>query len=408
MSDISLPVKTATAKATPSGPLVARHSSSAKSNFRSQFPNMLEHMKKQATKKIAEAEKGNVGDDEAKIMPKELKEDVSEEKSFSLLKIEVQPDQKLSELDERHGPIDTPNAAVDGNQISNLLVKVSVGANDGSALRKPAETDPDSIHFLKEIRSDHHVQSIEKPTSCRDPDSKLETFRPDSISGQRKDVKNSEIAMDNTASILNVTKEKVSVSVIKVETHFNFDSQISSAVSSKIIESLSNSSETAVPIVSNVILEQQPVQVKTLHILLQPENLGDLKVVMSLHGKILSLKIEASSKETAAILTKNHQILKELVIKAGYEIADASISISQRSESQSFNPTQNVEHQFVEHMSEQSQGRFSDTDFGGRNESRQNERQNTSGGDFASERSTIPSQKIGEGNSLPVHLGVYL
>jgi len=72
--------------------------------------------------------------------------------------------------------------------------------------------------------------------------------------------------------------------------------------------------------------------VRILHIQLQPENLGALKVILTLHGKELKLKIETSSKETAAILARDHQLLKDLVQAAGYEITDQSVAITVKNE----------------------------------------------------------------------------
>ena len=123
---------------------------------------------------------------------------------------------------------------------------------------------------------------------------------------------------------------KIEVKVIKVETSFapagspNFATQLAKEITTGLDSQLR---ETAT-IVGNPVLDPRRDVVKSIHIQLQPENLGAIKVTMHLRGQELKLKIEVATKEAGDLLSRDHQALKDLMAQAGYDVNDASISVS--------------------------------------------------------------------------------
>jgi flagellar hook-length control protein FliK len=68
--------------------------------------------------------------------------------------------------------------------------------------------------------------------------------------------------------------------------------------------------------------------VKSIQIQLHPDDLGKIKVAMHLRGDELRLQIEVTNKAVETLLLNDHQALKDLMGQAGYDIRDASISIT--------------------------------------------------------------------------------
>lgn len=158
---------------------------------------------------------------------------------------------------------------------------------------------------------------------------------------------------------------KLHVNVVKVETHFDFVTSDLHQTPAKILQCLTETPEIFSPVAGNVMTVQRPGQLKSLHIQLQPEDLGELKIVMSLRGKSLSLKMEASSKEAASHLMRDHQYLRDLITKAGFEMADKSIVISVAKEKTSFETPGSFELNNTGYKSDQGQSQFSQQEFGG-------------------------------------------
>jgi hypothetical protein len=158
--------------------------------------------------------------------------------------------------------------------------------------------------------------------------------------------------------------------VLKVETHFNPGTATSlpTQLAAAIINNLPDRPVETAVLANGVIFVPKPGMVKSLHIQLQPENLGELKVLMHLHGKELTLKIEASSQEALAILSKDHQALKDLVTQAGYEIADASISISLRVDNPQIHVLQRDDQLLTEQRHDGERNQFVETGDGEKND----------------------------------------
>jgi hypothetical protein len=123
---------------------------------------------------------------------------------------------------------------------------------------------------------------------------------------------------------------EVELRVIKVETSF---SPAASApfvvqVAKIIVDGLNGPVQSPVAIIGNPAADPRPDVVKSIQIQLHPDDLGKIKVAMHLRGDELRLKIEVTNKAVETLLLNDHQALKDLMGQAGYDIKDASISIT--------------------------------------------------------------------------------
>jgi flagellar hook-length control protein FliK len=120
------------------------------------------------------------------------------------------------------------------------------------------------------------------------------------------------------------------VRVIKVETSFApsaapaFVMQFANAIT----ESLDVPPPAPIAAVGNVMPDPRTEVVKNIQIQLHPDELGQINVGMHLRGDELKLNIEVTSRDAEVLLSNDHQALKDLMARAGYDVGEASISIS--------------------------------------------------------------------------------
>ncbi len=120
------------------------------------------------------------------------------------------------------------------------------------------------------------------------------------------------------------------VRVIKVEASFApsaapaFVMQFANAIT----ESLDIPPPAPIVAASNMMPDLRTEVVKNIQIQLHPDELGHINVGMHLRGVELKLSIEVTSRNAEALLLNDHQVLKDLMARAGYDVSEASISIS--------------------------------------------------------------------------------
>lgn len=122
----------------------------------------------------------------------------------------------------------------------------------------------------------------------------------------------------------------VELRVIKVETSF---SPAASApfvvqVAKIIVDGLNGPVQSPVASIGKPVADPRPDVVKSIQIQLHPDDLGKIKVAMHLRGDELRLQIEVTNKAVETLLLNDHQALKDLMGQTGYDIKDASISIT--------------------------------------------------------------------------------
>jgi Flagellar hook-length control protein FliK len=122
----------------------------------------------------------------------------------------------------------------------------------------------------------------------------------------------------------------VELRVIKVETSFSPAASAPLVVqfAKMIADSLDSPVHNPVAVIGNPVADPRPDVVRSIQIQLHPDDLGKIKVAMHLRGDELRLQIEVTNKAVETLLLNDHQALKDLMGQAGYDIKDASISIT--------------------------------------------------------------------------------
>ena len=123
---------------------------------------------------------------------------------------------------------------------------------------------------------------------------------------------------------------EVELRVIKVETSFSpaVSAPFVVQVAKIIADGLDGPVHSPVAVTGNPAADPRPEVVKSIQIQLHPDDMGKIKVAMHLRGDELKLKIEVTNKAVETLLLNDHQALKDLMGQAGYDIKDASISIT--------------------------------------------------------------------------------
>jgi flagellar hook-length control protein FliK len=126
---------------------------------------------------------------------------------------------------------------------------------------------------------------------------------------------------------VHVDSPRADIHVIKVET--SFPPTASMSLVTQFSEVMSDTLE-AKPVVAvhAGVVDPRPDIVRSLELQLHPDDLGKIKVAMRLRGAELNLKIEVTSRKAEELLLRDHQALKEIMGQAGYDIADAAISVT--------------------------------------------------------------------------------
>lgn len=195
----------------------------------------------------------------------------------------------------------------------------------GSSL-KPAQV-------LPVLAAGNNVRSLQTPSNPQEKKS-AKPAEPDSRAAGAPQILSGELPQLETLSDPQEARQTkpadLEVRVIKVETSFSpaaspgFMPQFSKLIS----EALGSPVKGPVLVAANPILDPRPDVVRSIQIQLHPEDLGKIKVAMHLRGDELRLQIEVTNKKVELLLQNDQQILKDLLGQSGYDIKDASISIT--------------------------------------------------------------------------------
>ncbi len=292
----------------------------------------------------------NSQQDEANALQDSLLEETETASTISLnfdkvSKPFIEPDKKRTDTSEAATPLDRA-----AELMSALFAKI--GSSDirgqyqevGDAKRTPGNPKILDVASMQDIRIagpanlGNAAQEVNKPKNFTT--SKTQGAELDGAIGQGDGGgKDASLRPARLAVAMNETGHrsvdageiaKIEVKVIKVETSFapagspNFATQLAKEITTGLDSQIR---ETAA-IAGNPVLDPRRDVVKSIHIQLQPENLGAIKVTMHLRGQELKLKIEVATKEAEDLLSRDHQALKDLMAQAGYDVNDASISVS--------------------------------------------------------------------------------
>ena len=118
--------------------------------------------------------------------------------------------------------------------------------------------------------------------------------------------------------------------ILKIETSFGpaASTSLITQFSNAVIENLDRAPKAAPVPWINAVQAPRDTVVKSIQLRFHPEDLGKINVTMHLRGDELKLKIEVTSHQTEALLRKDHELLQNLMGRAGYDVPEASVVIT--------------------------------------------------------------------------------
>lgn len=194
--------------------------------------------------------------------------------------------------------------------------------------------------------------------------------------------------------------EKIAISISKTETHFFIDTANAMApqMAAKIVDQLNGGGPQSTSATYKTPLDNRPNLVKSLHIQLIPESLGELNIVMRLRGTELILKVEAASKMAAVKLTEDKDLLEDLLKKAGFDLADNALTIIVRSDHSMASTNQSNGPTFGDRPNPDNSSAYFGNPFGERHEKEQDQNRSQKGEASSSGRIAAGKNK-GDGNA---------
>ena len=204
-------------------------------------------------------------------------------------------------------PVEKPHREMASAALSHLIAKINVSEPELVTQKKPwVEVDVPHGNDRK-----HMVEADALPDLVSLP---IETVPAVSHSS-------------DVTPAAPVDRPHVEVRIIKVETSFSPTAPTSLVAQfSKVMTDTLEAKPGVV--LRAAVLDPRPDIIRSLELQLHPDDLGKIKVAMRLRGTELSLKIEVTSTHVEQLLLRDHAVLKEIMGHAGYDIADAAISVS--------------------------------------------------------------------------------
>lgn len=125
-------------------------------------------------------------------------------------------------------------------------------------------------------------------------------------------------------------QKKIVVTVARVETAF-MPSAMQPAQSG-LATVFAKSAEASVPApMANQVLPNTTV-VRSIKLQLEPEHLGEVQISLHLKGEGLRVTVEVATREAHALLQRDASVLRDVLEKAGYDVAEQAVSVTLRAE----------------------------------------------------------------------------
>ena len=291
------------------------------------------------------------------------KDQIKTEDSSKKLKISSKDFSKIEELGEVSNNIQSNNIEIEDFDESQLLSKndVKVKANLDNNQKSTDLILPEELKDLKNLESgeksfensnfsfeNHNEEKSKNESNSKITVKDLRTEISEELNlSENSEVKVTDVKVENNHP--SVTMELVQNAQNVQNNVLSLDSQTASSNGSNFQAMLNNQIQANIPEfvkTGSIILKDN--NQGNINLILNPEELGNVKINLALDGKSISGQITVVSKEALEVFKDNAETLREAFIKSGFE--NASIDISFAGNGNFENETQNFEEFTKEHQ----------------------------------------------------------
>lgn len=291
------------------------------------------------------------------------KDQIITEDSSKKLKISSKDFSKIEELGEVSNNIQSNNIEIEDFDESQLLSKndVKVKANLDNNQKSTDLILPEELKDLKNLESgeksfensnfsfeNHNEKKSKNESNSKITIKDLRTEISEELNlSENSKVKVTDVKVENNHP--SVTMELVQNAQNVQNNVLSLDSQTASSNGSNFQAMLNNQIQANIPEfvkTGSIILKDN--NQGNINLILNPEELGNVKINLALDGKSISGQITVVSKEALEVFKDNAETLREAFIKSGFE--NASIDISFAGNGNFENETQNFEEFTKEHQ----------------------------------------------------------
>ena len=305
-------------------------------------------------------EKKTSAKDEAGSKPKLLNNERLEvEEKDSAKKSEIKPNQKSGEVKDSKKFLDeknlntaineeeaaatqlTENAAALQNaakaEFAQASDKVQVNNSDNDALE--IKTDVVAVNenqsdvLQNKLTPDEKVYSLDKDSKIVVHDQR--TVDSDAAKASEKNASKGQVqvkydSQNNATITMELAQQNVSENILSL------DNQTAASDGSNFQAMLNNQIQANAPeFVKAGSLILQDNNKGTINLVLHPDDLGNVKIHLSMDGKTISAHITVNTKEALEVFKDNAQTLREAFAKNGYDTASFDVSYNGNSNGQS-------------------------------------------------------------------------
>ena len=263
---------------------------------------------------------------EEKQTPYGKKVKTEDEKKALIEKNRLETIKNEAGLEDTEELITAASVAGEANQTVNLL-------KETNPVQKDSEFKPEDLTVKTDLSSSDDAQAVQikEKISVIDMRTKVEAQDSKPVEKTAKNLK-VEYTSDSTATVTMDLEQQMQYAG---ENILSLDNQTAASNGSDFQAMVNNQIQANIPdfVRTGTILLKDNDK-GTINLLLHPDDLGNVKIHLSMDGKTVSAHITVNTKEALEVFKDNAQTLREAFAKNGYDTANFDVSYNGNSNGQ--------------------------------------------------------------------------